>query len=1113
MNVLKNTFLFLFIFCGIIFFCTEPTTSKFRNSKNITSGNGTTGKGNSNQIVKKDGLTGSDNSSGEVNESPTNEVPSEESNETDIKKEDTQGTNSADFFNTDNYINIATVERTSPKEEHIKKVQGETTSNDSVSVFKSETTKDVTENEEEGITGQQKNETAATTSDSVTTAKQEGNQRDFIKDGIEDYDQYKEINGDEYDEDDEEDFGDEEYEDEEYEGEKATAEVKATKDTVEKEEEQVKDDTALSTQKKNDVKDKTEGVSTGITDTLKTETNADDNEHGISGFKIKIRRMWNQTNIFRIFEKPVSGAASVNYFRNEMQNDFAFRNGLYFSCTSAYMYNKYVDSGKYAYIRLPSNSLVILVTANKLFFQDLIYSSNKYLSIKNKFAYLMNSIIDDLRGKPFFRNYGYQYLFRNDPFALDPTRKLLDFDLLGELSEVTQMIYTDVYNNEKVSMHKIYGGWFQFLGIMVVNGYYYNDTTKPEPIEVVPYNMLGDFKELLNKTPANSNNYSYALGLWRDFPNDKFAPWRYSLELLLWDVLNILPNQLPHPAKFVLAYTKFVDKEINQKELSFFSDNDKIGFSNTNKMVYTKEDLLNWHLLVKKIVKEQKGLDVAIVAADDYYKTTNENHTEIQNKVAETDKHILKKEGYILLLLLNSEFFHEKNLLEGNYDNNKKRNFFKRVVSIIDKIQEILNAIKHTLDPDVEPDVKFYNYLNQDQRYKVFNPHILGSIAGITRHLKCENAKHFQCTHDVSVHYKYGGWFQFGGALYINKIISIPLQYKKREILKQEYEQSILLQANSSYQAAGLWRDIPEKDTSPYRYPLQAFVLENPSLNIVNIQNAHPFMVIDLINKGLQVMKRNVTGNDDDNISGDSEKENKGIKGITVEEKNLEDTIETEEEAKLVEQKMADLEKQKNLQAPSEFNLNFNEPVEDLDALTNLEKNVNDVIDEMFDVKGEGMDEDVDETIENDGENDGEGLGEDKKGKKKEMDLKAAIENPNINLADTLKYVVESSILKDDEDNVMNEIEHVYDHNSVDHDLNLLEGEEKGFNNIQGKFLLFLLILLLTIFITVAIYTGIKIYERFFNKKVKDKNEVVLAFKDKEDIPVVHGMPAPWLKT
>lgn len=903
--------------------------------------------------------------------------------------------------------------------------------------------------------------------------------------------------------------------------EEETSEVEETKeDRTESTEEGNKTDEVTGTSHEDSTR-QTESAAREIP--LKEETldNNNGNDKKISGFQVRAHHIWNRINVFHIFEKPISDATAVNYFRNEMQNDFTFRNGLYFSCTSAYLYNKHVDTTKNAYMMLPGTTMIIVVTANKLFFQDLMYSSNKYLSIKNKFAYLINTIIDNLKGKKFFRNYNYQYLFRSDPFAFDPAKKLLDFDLLGELSGATQTIYTDIYGGKKVSMHKLYGGWFQFLGIVAVNGYYYKETVKPEPIEVIPFSLIPNFIKLVNMNKTESSEYTNVLGLWRDFPGGRFVPWRYSLELLLWDSLNILPNQLPHPAKFVLAYVKSAGKAENRKEQL------ESGFGNF-KRHYTVEELRNWPALVEQIVKEHTGIDVAIVAVDDYNKQMSAGLTEPRSLIADAEKNKTRTADYALLILLNAQFFNDKALHKGSsYQVAKRNNFFKKIVAIIDILQDLLKRIKDAIEPQIEPDVKFYNLLDKkEDSYKVFNPHVLGSIAGITQHLKCEDARHYNCTRDVSMHYKYGGWFEFGGVILIKNTIPVTLNYEKHEIVKKEYEQSILLQANGSYQSAGLWRDIPEKDTSRYRYSLQTFVLENPRLNIVNMQKAHPFMIIDLINKGLRMAKHTTGNESSDNYENlYFEDDNKENSEIPSRKKNAVDTIETEEEAAEVERKMKEMEDDASLKS-DEFNLNFGEIMDDTTALEESEEygNKKDGEEGVLDnADDDGIEEESDEMAvlgndysddyeqENELYEEGEITGSDEEGDATQMSNEST-ERPVESFADSLKNAFDVSALEMREGNGLSDIENTYDHNANDHDLNLLDADEEDANAVQRNIILILLIVCLTLAVACAILAAFKLYERFTNRKVTDKNELALAFKDKDEIPIVHGMPAPWLK-
>lgn len=845
----------------------------------------------------------------------------------------------------------------------------------------------------------------------------------------------------------------------------------------------------------------------GTTNSDTNKNNDDGNGKLMNTLQMKTKQMFRRLNIYRVFEKPFSEPSSVNYFKNEMQNDFAFRNGLHFSYTSVYLYNKYVDPNKHVYIKLPNRTMVILVTANKFFFQDLIYSSNKYLSMKNKFAYLMNIIIDNLKGKIFFKNYNYQYLFRDDPFALDPSKKLLDFDLLGHLAETTQTIYANASRTKKVSMHKEFGGWFQFLGILVVNGYYYNDIIKPEPIEVVPYEMLPEFRKLLNEKTIQGDNYSYTLGLWKDFPNDKFSSWRYSLELLLWDSLNILPSQLPHPARFVMAYTNIADKEkISRKlEYGYYARN------TSNYDTYTKEELLNWPLLVKNVAKELKGIDVSVIAADDYYKAVNAVFHETSNEpVGVQNKSSIGE--YILLILLNSEFYNDKFVTEDNYFVAKSNVVIQRILNLIEKLQNILNKIKEELEPYVDNDIRFYSFFNKnEQNYRIFNPHILGSVAGITKHLACENVKYFKCTKDVSIHHKYGGWFEFAGAIHIMKALNVPLKYESHEILKKEYEQSILLQANSNYQYAGLWRDIPEKDTSAYRYPLHAFLLENPELNIINIQKAHPFMVVDLINKGLQAVKANIFPKRSATVNEEKMGENNQEKKIDVTE--LESEVANTVDEKQVENT------QNLMMSLGYYDSYLKENVKSVNDMR-LDESDDEIIEVDEDEEDtQEVNEDVNYSEENYKEHrtqdtDVYGMSEDEEGeeKEKEKEKNGKYKSPTDVLTSALKNDNNEDSSGVGKGSYIKNIEHVYEHNENGNDLNLLETDENENFGMNGRIFIFLLVIFIIILISLLIYLGVVVYKKYMGKKIDDKNDIVLAFKDKNEIPVVHGMPAPWLK-
>ncbi|KEG01235.1 hypothetical protein YYE_03823 [Plasmodium vinckei vinckei] len=581
---------------------------------------------------------------------------------------------------------------------------------------------------------------------------------------------------------------------------------------------------------------------------------------------------WN--NIFNFFRtnKTQGIREPRNNFLNEIQNSYAYRNGLYFSATSVGEYNKEVDPNQYATINLPDNTMVLVVTGNKLFLQDLIYSTNKENAIKTKFTYAMNKIIKNLKKKLYFKNFKYQYLYRNDSFAEDTSNKLLDMNLLGELSNITQTIYTDDAKENKVSMHKIYGGWFHFLGIFVVNGYDYQvvntsqnkDTLGEQSNDAVPHNLLPEFKNLLAKKNPGEYQNGYVLGLWRDFPNNKFINWRYSLELFLWDLLGVLPHELPHPSDLIVGYNKYEEYkelELAQKETEEGNSDESTNLNNEHTAGIYHFDIENtWHKIIMKKILSYRGFDVTIVSAQDYM-----NASGYDNEIVSKYYNLKNEKEYIFLILLNKDFFVDEFVKSQNYSTSKQNYFDNILKEIVDDVIKILEEVKTKLFPDnddIKPIVSVYNYIEEfESNAAKINPHILGEIAGITKHLKCENLlkSSSKCTKDISIHHKYGGWFEFGGAIYVKNVNHVDISYEHRSdkepIIKKEYEQAILAQANSNYSSAGLWRDIPEKYMAPYRYPLEVFALENPELNILNLRDIHPFVAMEILNKGLNSMQ------------------------------------------------------------------------------------------------------------------------------------------------------------------------------------------------------------------------------------------------------------------
>ncbi|EUD66235.1 hypothetical protein C922_03430 [Plasmodium inui San Antonio 1] len=590
-------------------------------------------------------------------------------------------------------------------------------------------------------------------------------------------------------------------------------------------------------------------------------------------------------NLYSLHDKTTPQINHVNYFKKELQNEFAFKNGLYFSATSVKEYNQRVDPSKHAYIKLPEDTMVLVITGNKFFFQDLVYSKNKYNAIKKKFSFLMNSMISSLKKKYFFKNYDYQYLYKDDTFAYDQTKRLLDMELLGEISHATQTISVDEEKNKKVTMHKVYGGWFDFLGILVVNGY----TMKPEEsdnmtqnkaaLDVVPKHMLQEFKDLVIKKNDGYDN-GYAVGLWRDFPNDKFVPWRYSVELFLWDLLNVLPHELPHPANLIMTYqgdalTKGEEKQV-QKEAgkeaekpdnqllsgqAELKESQQVDDSANRGEKRSREEILNWHQVIQNKIASYPGFEVKIVAANDYLKAIG-----YSNEIFARYYNAKNGNAYIFLILINKDFFVDEFVQKGStheeYLQAKQNYFSQKMNEILEGLERLLEELREELFPNEErtkPVITFYNYLADEQNYDKLNPHILGEIAGITKHLKCDEMRNNdddRCTKDISLHHKYGGWFEFAGAINVKNVNFVPTKYENHgEFLKKKYEDAILTQANCNCQDAWLWKDLPEQNMAPYRYPLQVFALENPQFNILNLKEMHPFVVMDILNKGLQALK------------------------------------------------------------------------------------------------------------------------------------------------------------------------------------------------------------------------------------------------------------------
>ncbi|VWU52528.1 conserved protein, unknown function, partial [Hepatocystis sp. ex Piliocolobus tephrosceles] len=648
-----------------------------------------------------------------------------------------------------------------------------------------------------------------------------------------------------------------------------------------------------------------------------------------------------------VLEKERTDLKNVNYFKKEIQNNFAYRNGLYFSETSVKEYNNNVDSEKYAIINLPEDTMVFVITANKLFFQDLIYSTNKYTAIKNKFTYMMNHIIFNLKNKFYFKDYTYQYLYKEDSFANDPLNKKLNMELLGSLANVTQTIYIDEIKEKKVTMHKLYGGWFHYLGIMVIHGYVYKPIIK-DPAEinknlVIPLSEVEEFKKKITQKKHNAYYNDYTLGLWRDYPNNKFIPWRFSLELFLWDIIDVMPHELPHPSDLIIKYRRGYEALMNNEGENVSIGGSIVGekqnYIESNTISFNKYEINNWYETLKKKITSYPGFEVTIVSVQDYLEKSLGNDATKNIKI--NSNKTSKTKDYILLILLNKNFF-VKEILESSkyheakigYFTSKMNDILKTLNKLLEEISKLLNndnstPIDVTDSEDVvggvvgdivgdvvggvvgdvvgnvvgdvvgansvissvqsiissdsninstdetsdkidhgnnnsdneykKPFATFYNYLINKNNYENINPHIVSELAGITKHIKCNNSTvdNFKCTHDVSLHYKYGGWFEYGGAIYIENVIPVyNLTYEKHgTIINKEYENSILYEANGKSRNIGLWRDLPNKNMSLYRYPLDVFALEFNHYSIMNINTLHPYVLMDILNKGIRLYR------------------------------------------------------------------------------------------------------------------------------------------------------------------------------------------------------------------------------------------------------------------
>ncbi|SPJ10659.1 conserved Plasmodium protein, unknown function [Plasmodium sp. DRC-Itaito] len=1156
-------------------------------------------------------------------------------------------------------------------------------------------------------------------------------------------------NDDDDDDDDDEDDEDEDDEDEDDEDEEEDEEYHVNKDNREKKNKNSENITLSGKKKTSEdsirnelsMNDENEYIYNNIQEDGKERNDEYYREQQQNGnIMSNINNTWN--SIFNLFRKNNSRYINnVDYFRKEIQNEFSFRNGLYFSPTTVGEYNKLVDTKRYAYIKLPENTLIFVITANKFFFQDVIYSNNKYVSVKRKFTFVMNSIIRNLKKKFFFRNYEYQYLFKDDSFAYDSTRRLLDMDLLGEISRVTQTIHLGDFEKRKVSMHKLYGGWFHFLGIMVVNGYNcnaYEKNTNVEKVHVIPKHMIHEFKELVNKKHDDYHS-GYVVGLWRDFPRNTFLPWRFSVELFLWDLLNVLPHELPHPAKLIMTYNKnmnalyqngkqensemmvveasdMVRNNSTKNSTKNNTNNNNINNNNNNNSSSSSNDflfveskivkdnnyynmLLNvWPEQVKNIVRKHPGFDVALISEEDYLNNINSDDdyyvdNEQNNVISNYDVKKNNGHGYIFLILLNKNFFVDEFMKSSNYELAKNNYFCDKVKEIMEDLEKLLDDLKNKYCPvddnnnnnknddnnnnnddnnnnnddnnndddnnnnnddnnnfpNERPVATFYNYLNDKSNYKKLNPHVLGEIAGITKHLRCENYPNIanRCIKDISIHHKYGGWFEFGGAIHLkNMNYVVPTYEQHGDIMKESFEEVILAQANCKCKSVGLWRDIPEKDMSEYRYPLNVFVLENPKYNLLNLQDIHPYLLVDILNKGLRAMKTYASGkmynivtskeisnennnanyaylNDYQNDSTDVPDEDNETH---EEEEEKEEKEEKEDETTSQSQDVDDngpndpfydgtfnVLRKENEQTTSQsqdvddngpndpfydgtFNVlrkeneqttsqskdvddngpndpfydgTFNVLKKENEQTTSQSKDVDDngpndpFYDGTFNVlkkeneQTTSQSKDVDDNGPNDPFYDGTFNVLRKENEQTTSQSKDVDDNgPNDPFYDgtfnvlnnenneneqganiiaqgsrgqTQEYIeVENNVEQNNENNNNNDNNNNNnnDDDDDDDDNNDIDGTNKNGNLLKGtlsdnqvtsnfreKLFIFMILCLISVCLALLVSIAIKVYASVVKKKIGDKNDVVLSFKDREDIPVVSGIPAPWLSS
>lgn len=794
--------------------------------------------------------------------------------------------------------------------------------------------------------------------------------------------------------------------------------------------------------------------------------------------------------LYQAMKSPYSDQDIVYFFKNHLKDSFFNRNGLDFSVTSVYLYNQYVNANEHVSLKLKEGEdrMIILVTGNKLFFNDLINSKEKEIAIRKKYVFLMNQLIKNLKTYDHTKNFTYNYLFRTDPVSYDSNKKLVDYELLGELSQTTQTIYLDESKKKRVSMHKIYGGWFQYLGVLLVGGFNYVERNKPIPVEIIPTKYMNEFVRMVNEDLRNPNEDS--IKLWRDFPNESFSVWRYSLELLMWDSFNKLPNELPHPGKFLLAYK---EKYHGGKEIH--RNKEPIRF-HKEVAQNTGEKILNWHMFIQKVVEEEQGLELVIVSVDDYYKRINEPSeiaaTSSTTSTVET-RTDMNVNGYALLLLLNKDFFNDSFIYSENYQEAKKKNFFSKLVRILSKLQDVLLNLKELMDSDEDPRISVYNYLGIRERenYGKFDPHIIGDIAGVTKFLQCKDYMNEKnCFRDVSMHYKYGGWYEFGGLIHVKNVNYVSLTYEKHDILSKEEEKKIIFLANGELERTEFWRDLPDQDMTKFRYPLHVFLLENPEFHMKHLEKVHPFIFVYLIGKGYSNWNHKIDKSNA--LSTLSE-----LYSFNENKSNAYRTMETKDGKK-----------------SNTSWINQNECVEG-DQLCRSRSKEQSAYPSLLDLIGKNTHtERLDSSRENTFNSDSEEMEPD-------MDIDA-MEGLLFGSDSLLGDLWKEELLENRNEKIqgdsleqydeIKEINDLYDYTEEKQNLEMLvSAQDEERNKIHHKLAIILIVGFVALILSILVIIGIKLYVKYVKNRIDTKNELVTSFKEKEEIPVVQGIPAPWL--